>query len=91
MIEIVDLDGDPVVTMTLENPRKNLDAVVITAMTPMIRLPAYRAFQEARLARHPGFQPIHIPSKTHFLTLESPAEAAASIISLSGVGHARLG
>lgn len=37
-IEIVDLDGDPVVTMTLENPRKNLDSVVITAITPMIRI-----------------------------------------------------
>ena len=52
---------------------------------------AYRAFQEAYSVQHPGFQPIHIPSKTHFLTLESAAEAAASIISLSGAGHARLG
>ena len=84
LIEIVDLDGDPVVTMTLENPRKNLDSVVITVITPMIRIPAYRPSQEAHLARHPGFQPIHIPSTTHFLTLESPAEVAASITSFSG-------
>lgn len=41
--------------------------------------------------QQPWFQPIHMSGKTHFPTLESPVEAAASIISLSGAGHARLG
>lgn len=37
-IEVIDLDGGPVVTMTMKNLRKNLDSVVVTAITPMIRI-----------------------------------------------------
>ncbi|TFC61749.1 hypothetical protein [Cryobacterium sp. TMB1-7] len=37
-IEVVDLGGDPVVSVILANPRKNLDPVEVTAMSPMIRI-----------------------------------------------------
>jgi pimeloyl-ACP methyl ester carboxylesterase len=39
----------------------------------------YRKFQADFSAKHPWFQPVHIPGRTHFPTLESPGPVAEAI------------
>ena len=39
----------------------------------------YRRFQQDYAAKHPWFEPHHIPGQTHFPTLESPGPVAAAI------------